>query len=263
MVQDIRNTNVSLRDINSIKPYAKNPRRNDLAVAAVARSIESFGFQQPIVVDSQGVVIVGHTRLKAAHSLNLTQVPVIVAELTEAQARAYRVADNKLNDISEWDDEVLFEELSRIVADGNENLSGFTAQEVDELMDRTTVNPYTKKIDTPIYTPKGAEPQLSELVDTAHTERLIQQIDASTAPEPIKAFLRCAAQRHNRFDYEQIAEYYCHQSPEVQRLIEDSALVVIDMDRAIELGYVQLNENLKQLYAEQYDPQDPDQNSVA
>jgi len=81
--------NIELRSLDSIKPYDQNPRRNDGAVDAVARSITDFGFRQPVVVDEEGVIIVGHTRWKAAKHLGLTEVPVHVAHgLTPEQARA-------------------------------------------------------------------------------------------------------------------------------------------------------------------------------
>ena len=98
--------------IGKLKPYAKNPRVNDRAVKAVARSIHEFGFRQPIVVDAKGVVIVGHTRLKAAKQLKLKTVPVHVATgLSEAQKRAYRLADNQTADLAAWDYEKLIAEL--------------------------------------------------------------------------------------------------------------------------------------------------------
>jgi len=86
---------IELRPLVEIKPYEKNPRLNDAAVEAVARSIREFGFRQPIVVDADGVIVVGQTRYKAAQQLGLKQVPVHAArELTPEQARAYRIADN-------------------------------------------------------------------------------------------------------------------------------------------------------------------------
>ena len=89
---------VQLRPITTIRPYDRNPRRNDQAVDAVAASIREFGFRQPIVVDEEGVIIVGHTRYKAALKLGLDKVPVHVATgLTPAQIKAYRLADNDPN----------------------------------------------------------------------------------------------------------------------------------------------------------------------
>ena len=99
--------------IDTVKPYIYNPRVNDQAVDAVARSIEEFGFRSPIVVDESKTIINGHTRLKAAKQLGLEQVPVLVADdLTEEQVRAFRLADNKTAELAEWDDDMLEEELS-------------------------------------------------------------------------------------------------------------------------------------------------------
>src|SRR5438309_12109517 len=99
---------VQLRPITSIRPYDRNPRLNDQAVDAVAASIREFGFRQPIVVDEQGVIIVGHTRYKAALTLGLKTVPVHVAVgLSSAQAKAYRLADNQTATLSYWDDDRL------------------------------------------------------------------------------------------------------------------------------------------------------------
>src|SRR5437868_10054581 len=104
---------VELRPIASIRPYEKNPRLNDQAVDAVAASIREFGFRQPIVVDEQGVIIVGHARYKAALKLGLDMVPVHVAVgLTPAQTKAYRLADNQTASLAQWDYDLLPLELA-------------------------------------------------------------------------------------------------------------------------------------------------------
>lgn len=98
--------------LSEIRPYVKNPRRNDSAVDAVAASIKEFGWQQPIVVDKDGVIIAGHTRYKAAKKLKCKEVPVVYADnLTEEQVKAYRLADNKTSELAEWDADLLSEEL--------------------------------------------------------------------------------------------------------------------------------------------------------
>lgn len=98
--------------IEDLIPYENNPRDNDGAVDAVAESIKEFGFKQPIVVDKDMVVIVGHTRLKAAERLGLKKVPVLVAkDLNEEQVTAYRLADNKTSEAARWDFTKLYEEL--------------------------------------------------------------------------------------------------------------------------------------------------------
>lgn len=118
-------------DISKVKPYAKNPRNNDDAVEATANSIKEFGWQQPIVVDKDGVIIVGHTRLKAANKLKLKQVPVTVAEnLTGEQVKAYRLADNKTGELAEWDMGLLDDELVGI-DDLDMSDFGFTDADLD------------------------------------------------------------------------------------------------------------------------------------
>ncbi len=95
---------IALRPLDSIKPYERNPRNNEAAVDAVAASIQEFGFRQPIVVDADGVIIVGHVRYRAATKLGLAKVPVHVAtDLTADQARALRIADNRTNELADWD----------------------------------------------------------------------------------------------------------------------------------------------------------------
>lgn len=101
--------------ISDVKPYENNPRNNNEAVQYVANSISEFGWNQPIVVDRNGVIIVGHTRYKAAMLLGMEFVPVLVAhDLSEQQAAAYRIADNKTGEIATWDIDALKIELSKI-----------------------------------------------------------------------------------------------------------------------------------------------------
>src|SRR5262245_51995159 len=123
---------VEMRAVESIKPYHNNPRLNDAAVDAVAASMKAFGVRQPLVVDEESVLIVGHTRLKAAIKLGLKEVPVHVAVgLTPEQARAYRIADNQTASLSGWDEAKLVEELTALnAADFNLDLTGFSADQL-------------------------------------------------------------------------------------------------------------------------------------
>jgi hypothetical protein len=99
--------------VSELVPYEKNPRRNDTAVDSVAESIKQFGFQQPIVVDKNNVIVVGHTRYKSAQKLGLQTVPCVRADqLTKEQVKAYRILDNKLNELATWDLDALAEELN-------------------------------------------------------------------------------------------------------------------------------------------------------
>jgi len=109
---------IETRKLSDLIPYDKNPRKNDRAVDAVAASIRQFGFKVPIVVTGENVIVAGHTRFLAAKKLELTEVPCIVArDLTPQQARAFRLADNKVAEIATWDAELLAMELSALTTD--------------------------------------------------------------------------------------------------------------------------------------------------
>jgi DNA modification methylase len=125
---------IELRRVSEIKPYENNPRVNDDAVDAVAASIREFGFQQPLVLDTEGVIIVGHTRWKAAQKLGLDKVPVHVAkDLSPAQIKAYRIADNQTNTLAEWDAELLPLELHDLEAlDFDLSLLGFAEDDLNK-----------------------------------------------------------------------------------------------------------------------------------
>lgn len=137
--------------IDDIKPYANNPRQNDgEAIDQVADSIKTFGWQQPIVVDKDMVIIVGETRYKAAKKLNLTSVPITVAtNLTPTMAKQYRIADNRVGEYSDWDDSKLVKEFDELgkVEDGldhlgfsQEDIDAFTADDEDDLIDSVSKN---------------------------------------------------------------------------------------------------------------------------
>ena len=133
-------------DIDKVKPYDKNPRNNDDAVEATANSIREFGWQQPIVVDTDGIVIVGHTRLKAAKKLNLDQVPVTVANnLTDEQVKAYRLADNKTGELAEWESKMLNEELDEILNIDMEQF-GFEPEKDEEIEEEPEIE-FSQELD--------------------------------------------------------------------------------------------------------------------
>ena len=122
--------------IGSVIPYANNPRNNEGAVDNVASSIEEFGFRQPIVVDEEYVILVGHTRLAAARRLGLASVPVHIAKgLSDSQKRAYRIADNRVAQDSNWDNILLKIELEDLAQEDYDlEHTGFTLPELDTLM---------------------------------------------------------------------------------------------------------------------------------
>lgn len=120
-------------EIEKIKPYEDNPRQNDDAVEIVARSIKEFGFKVPVILDKKGELIAGHTRIKAAMQLGMTEVPAIYAkDLNEKQIKAFRIMDNKTQEYSIWDDELLVKEFKFLKKAGFDlELTGFTNEEVN------------------------------------------------------------------------------------------------------------------------------------
>ena len=137
--------------VETLVPYARNPRNNTAAIDAVKASIAEFGFRQPIVVDEKLAVIVGHTRLEAAKQLGLKTVPVHVAEgLTPAQAKAYRIMDNRSHENAEWDDELLRLEFGDLRLDDFDlALTGFVSEELDKLLGAEEIEGLTDPDEAP------------------------------------------------------------------------------------------------------------------
>ncbi len=109
------------KKLDEIKPYEKNPRKNDEAVEYVANSIKEFGFKVPIVIDKDGIIVAGHTRYKASKKLKLEEVPCIIADdLNEEQIKAFRLADNKVSEKAKWNKDLLMSELFDLEMDMSE-----------------------------------------------------------------------------------------------------------------------------------------------
>ena len=232
---------VANRNLAELMPYAGNAKKHDSTqIANVAESIRQFGFVQPIVIDRDGVIVIGHCRALAAEKLGMKEVPcVCVDDLTPEQVNALRIVDNKSNE-SPWDFDVLHDELAEL--DLRDFDFSFIADEKKE-------NPYTNKIKIPQYEVHGEQPSLDELYDTDKTDDLIAEIKISGVSEAEKQFLIEAAKRHTVFNYRNIAEYYAHASCEMQQLMERSALVIIDYEDAIANGYMKLSKAIERMRA--------------
>jgi ParB-like chromosome segregation protein Spo0J len=133
--------------LDKIIPYQYNPRSNDDAVEMTARSIQEYGWRQPIVVDERGIIIAGHTRLKAAEWLGLDMAPVHVAEgLTDDQVRGYRIMDNRSGELATWDDDLLMQEIQGLSSSGFDlELTGFSLDDLTGDGDNNPVNLDDKK----------------------------------------------------------------------------------------------------------------------
>jgi len=244
--------------VDSLIPYARNSRtHSDEQVAQIAASIREFGFLNPIIVDGDNGIIAGHGRVLAAQKLKIDQLPCIEANhLTEAQRKAYVIADNKLALNAGWDNELLRIELDELKGLGFDvTLTGFDLDEIDlltvnegeELDSELDIDKYTSKIEAPIYEIKGEKPPISELYDNSKTGDLYEKIKSADLPDDVRGFLMAAASRHTVFNYEKIAEFYAHQDEYIKELMEQSALVIIDFDKAIEYGFVKLTAEIESM----------------
>lgn len=237
--------NVIELNVDELIPYENNPRKNDAAVEKVALSISAFGFKVPIVIDKDKVIVTGHTRLKAAKKLGIKTVPCIMADdLTDEQIKAFRLADNKVAEFSEWDEEKLMKELEAL-GDIDMSLYGFEFPDEDE--GDGDDDTYTHDNNIPQYEIQGEKPELSELVNEDKTSELLEEIENSDLSYDEKEFLRKAAQRHLVFNYKKVAEYYANASEAMQELMEKSALVIIDYNDAIANGYTTLSDRVQKL----------------
>lgn len=151
---------VEYRKVADLNPYANNPRLNDGAVDAVAASIKEFGFKVPVVVDSDGVIVTGHTRLKAAKKLGIDIVPVIVADdLTPEQVKAFRLADNKTGELAQWDLGKLDIELAEIQ---DIDMNDFGFDEIEASVD---------DFGTDFELPDGDKGELCQMTFTLHEKQ--------------------------------------------------------------------------------------------
>lgn len=234
-----------------LKGNPSNPRYlKDDRFKKLKKSIEDFPEMlalRPIVIDEDNMVLGGNMRLKAIESLvaegktQFEDVPVTIAKgLTDEQKKEFIIKDNV--GFGEWDWDILANEWD------TELLSewGLTVPEMGQ-------EDYSRGITIPTYETSNIKPQASILVDKTKTDKLLEDIEASKLEDEDKNILRMAAQRHLIFDYSKIADYYAHSSPEMQKLMEDSALVIIDFNRAVELGYVKLTNDIAESFSDDYE----------
>jgi hypothetical protein len=242
------------KSVDKLIPYVNNSRtHSDEQIAQIASSIKEFGWTNPILVDGENGIIAGHGRLMAARKLGYKEVPTIeLKDLTETQRKAYIIADNRLALNADWNSEMLKIEFGFLDAAGfNLELTGFTGDDLTQAMfgDLATNSElnelsenYSRKIEAPIYTPKGEKPTVTSLYDESKATELKLQIAEIDLPADVRKFLISAADRHTVFDFRNIAEFYSHADAVTQDLMERSALVIIDYDKAIENGFVELSQ---------------------
>jgi ParB/RepB/Spo0J family partition protein len=231
-------------DIDSVEPHPRNVRQGD--VGAISESLEHNGQYRPIVVQrSSNKILAGNHTWKAAKALGWKKIAVTYVDVDDEKALRILIADNRTNDLASYDNSALAELLTELAT--TEQMfegTGFDGSDVDDLIKElssveteVTDNAYTQKVKVPHYEIVGDKPHTDELIDLTRYRQLVENIQKHDLPEDVASFLMASAWRHARFNYRKIAEYYPHQTPEVQKLMEESVLVIIDADDAIANGY--------------------------
>ena len=241
------------RKLSDLVPASYNPRKlTEKQYQNLKDSLEKFGLAEIPAINTDNLVLAGHQRLKVLTDIfgkdHEIDVRVPNRKLTDAEAKEYNIRSNK--NTGEWDWDILANdfEITDLID------WGFKEEELTGLNDDIEIDDfYTKKIDTPTYTPTGEKPELPMLFNNEKTKQLIKKIENSKIDKKLKDFLTFAAYRHTIFDYKNIAEYYAHSEKEVQELFEDSALVIIDFKKAIDDGYVVLSEKIEEEYLKIYE----------
>lgn len=242
-------------DPKQVKPYEKNAKiHTEKQIKNICNSIKRFGWQQDTVLTSDFVLVIGHGRREAALKLGCEMPYHIIDktadELTDDDIRELRIADNQTNAETGFDFSILEEELEGLDFIGFD--FDFNLLEEDEQKEEKE-SIYTNAVNIPQYEPTGDCPSISDMLDETKYNELINNIEQADIPEDIKEFLGFAAARHLAFNYKYIANFYAHQPAEIQRLMEESALVIIDVDDAIANGYAELKHAIDEMIEEDDD----------
>jgi hypothetical protein len=258
-----------LKPVESLKFDPANSRKHDERnIKAIMESLKRHGQRKPIVCYSD-VVIAGNGTLEAAKRLGWTEIWVNDDSFDSIEdAKAYALQDNRSAELATWDDVQLEDTLKELKDKGWDiEAIGFTEGDLElikEINKDKGLEPdsdsiddddlYTKKIEAPIYKPTGEKPPVSELYDQTKFKELVEEIKSNTnLTEEVRDFLQYAATRHVVFNYQNIAEFYAHADKETQELMERSALVIIDFDKAIENGFVEMSKDISKLYEIDHD----------
>lgn len=242
-----------------IKDVPQNARFiKDERFEALKKSIqddpEMLDLRELIVYDNGGelVIIMGNMRYRAMKELGIKDAPVKILpqETTAKKLRAYIQKDNIAFGQNDWDLLANEWDLGELMDFGLECdfLNNADTDETSE--SKEDESRYSRKIESPVYQITGAEPAITECVSIENVQRLLDEIDKSTVSDAQKEMLRICAYRHARINFENMAEYYAHQDKEMQELMENNALVIIDFDKAIERGFVDMTKKLLKLIPE-------------
>lgn len=240
-------------DPDQLRPYPGNPNRGDVDV--VRGSVRRNGQYRSVVArqlpDGALELLAGHTTTQATADVE-GRVRVEVIDADDATARRIVAADNQTARKATMDEAALLDLLDEAKTDGGLDGTGYTDKDLDALLERAEngddAGAYTTKVNVPQYEPVGTLPPVTSLRDETRADALRARIRATPGLDPeIRDYLLAAAARHTVFNYRAAAEFYPHASAEVQALMEESALVIIDVEDAIAHGFVSLSETINEL----------------
>jgi hypothetical protein len=250
--------------IGDLHPYYRNPRQGD--VGAISESLKHLGQYRTIVVNRGTLtgrpneILAGNHTHQAAVHLKWKEIDVDYVDVDEETAARIVAVDNRTNDLATYDPFELTEMLKDLAAtDLGLIATGYDGDDLDDLLAQVWPeatfekedDKYVRRVESPIYEPSGPAPALEDLIDRTRTDELRAEIGAADVPPDVAEFLLASAERHTVFRYDRIANYYAHASAAIQRLMESSVLIIVDFDRAIELGYVKLNDTVSTLFHEE------------
>lgn len=223
---------------------------------ALSGVLAEIGVVQDVIINKQtGNLVDGHLRCQLAARNGEKSIPAVYVDLTPEEELVVLATIDPITSMANTDKGKL-EGLLQSVQVEDERVQKLISEIGEQEGLAYYSEKYTRNIHAPIYVPVGDKPSISDLFNDSKTDELIAAIDASGLPENEKYFLKVAAQRHTVLNFRLIAEYYAHASKEMQLLMEQSALVIIDFKRAIELGYVKLAEQIAGQFAEDYGGED-------
>jgi len=268
-----RPSSISFVPLAQLNLWPRNYRKGE--VAEIAGSLKRFGFNGALRVREQTVYAGNHTLLalrtlkqegtEPPNGIEVSRsgewlVPCRdIGHLSEQEATAFALADNRTAQLGDEDGTRLAEILTELRSTSTLEGTGYKDSDLDQILadlagQGVDPNKYVRSVVAPIYEIKGEQPKVEDLVDHTKTIALCSAIYEAGLDHATEQFLRAAATRHNVFNYENIAEFYAHAEPKVQRLMEQSALVIIDFGKAIENGFVELTSELAGAYNAEQDP---------
>lgn len=235
--------------VSSLKENPNNPRFiRDSKFEKLVKSIQDFPEMlsvRKLVVNKDYVVLGGNMRLKAIKEAGVKEVEVEVVEWSEEKEKEFIIKDNL--GYGEWDFEMLANEWEvESLTEWGLDIPGLTLPDITEELEKED-SPYSEKILTPIYEPSDEKPKVESLYDSGKYNKLVEEINSANLSKEEKKFLLLSASRHIVFNYSKIADFYSHSSEEAQSLMEKSALVIIDSEKAIENGFVRLSKQLEEI----------------